>query len=54
MEGKRIALVQLLTIKFDMVPDAMRARVQSLSHDELDTYLKRVLSAETLEEMDLS
>jgi len=54
VEGKRIALVQLLTIKFDMVPDAMRARVQSLSRDELDTYLKRVLSAETLEEMDLS
>jgi predicted transposase/invertase (TIGR01784 family) len=52
-EGKRVALIQLLTMKFDTVPDATRARVHSLSLDELDTYLKRALSVETLEEMGL-
>jgi len=54
VEGKRIALIQLLTMKFDTVPDATQAPVQSLSLDELDTYLKRALSVETLEEMGLS
>ena len=50
VEGKRATLIQLLSLKFDTVPDATRARVQSLSLDELDTYLERVLSVETLEE----
>ena len=54
VEGKRVALIQQLNMKFDTVPEATRARVQSLSLDELDTYLERVLSAETLEEMGLS
>ena len=53
-EGKRVTLIQQLTMKFDTVPEATRARVQSLSLEELDTYLKRVLSVETLEEMGLS
>ncbi len=53
VEGKRVTLLQLLTMKFDTVPDATRARVQSLSLDELDTYLERVLSVESLEEMGL-
>ena len=54
VEGKRATLIQLLSLKFDTVPDATRARVQSLSLDELDTYVERVLSVETLEEMGLS
>ena len=54
VEGKRATLIQLLGMKFDTVPDTTRARVQSLSLDELDTYLERVLSVETLEEMGLS
>ncbi len=54
VEGKRVTLLQLLTMKFDTVPDATRARVQSLSLDDLDTYLERVLSVGTLEEMGLS
>ena len=54
VEGKRVTLIRLLTMKFDTVPDATRVRVQSLSLDELDTYLERVLSVDSLEEMGLS
>ena len=54
VEGKRATLIQLLGMKFDTIPDTTRARVQSLSLDELDTYLERVLSVDTLQEMGLS
>jgi len=52
--GKREALLQLLTTKFGPLPEHVKSRLDAMeSLDELDDYLKRVLTATSLEEMEL-
>ena len=52
LAGKRETLLRLLTAKFGPVPEKARRRVQALaSVAELDAYLERVLTAESLDAM---
>ncbi len=54
IEGKREALLRLLTKKFGPLSEDVTARVRALEAvDELDVYLDRVLTATSLEEMEL-
>ena len=54
IEGKRETLKHQLTKKFGTIPEKTMARIEALdSLEELDTYLERVLAAETLEDMGL-
>ena len=54
VEGKRETLKHKLTKKFGTLPEKTMARIEALdSLEELDTYLDRVLTAETLEDMGL-
>ena len=51
-EGKRETLKHQLTKKFGTIPDKTLARIEALdSLEELDRYLERVLTAESLEAM---
>jgi hypothetical protein len=43
--------VRLLTRKFATVPDEVRARIDTASLEQLDTWTERVLDAETLNEV---
>ncbi len=53
-EGKRETLLRQLTKKFGSLSEDVTTRVRSLeSVDELDAYLDRVLTATSLEEMEL-
>ena len=54
LEGKRETLLRLLAAKFGSVSEENRSRVQALeSVDELDAYLERVLTAESIDDMGL-
>jgi len=54
LTGKREALLQLLARKFGPLPERTTSRLQAMeSPDELDAYLDRVLTAQSLEEMEL-
>ncbi len=54
IEGRRETLLHLLTAKFGSVSEETSARVQALdSVSELDTYLERVLTAESIDDMGL-
>ncbi len=54
IEGKRETLKHQLTKKFGTIPDKTMARIEALdSLEELDRYLDRVLTAESLEAMGL-
>jgi hypothetical protein len=54
IEGKRETLKHQLTKKFGTIPEKTMARIEALdSLEELDTYLDRVLTAESLEAMGL-
>jgi len=54
VEGKRETLKHLLTKKFGTIPEKTMARIETLdSFEELNTYLERILTAESLEEMGL-
>ena len=54
VEGKRETLLRQLTKKFGSLSEEVTTRVRSLeSVDELDVYLDRVLTATSLEEMEL-
>ena len=54
LSGKREALLQQLITKFGPLPEHATSRLHSTeSLDELDVYLDRVLTAESLEEMGL-
>ncbi len=54
IEGKRETLKHQLTKKFGSLPQKTESRIEVLdSLEELDTYLDRVLTAETLEDMGL-
>ena len=54
IEGKLETLKHQLTKKFGTIPEKTMARIEALdSLEELDTYLERVLAAETLEDMGL-
>jgi hypothetical protein len=44
-------LVRLLTRKFATVPDEVRARIDTASLEQLDTWTERVLDAATLDEV---
>ncbi len=53
-EGKRETLKQFLTKKFGPLPETAISRLEALeSLEELDSYLDRVLTAGSLEEMGL-
>ena len=54
IEGKREALLRLLTKKFGPLSEDVTVRLRALEAvDELDVYLDRVLTATSLEEMEL-
>ena len=54
IEGKRRTLLRQLAKKFGALSEEVTARVRALeSVDELDVYLDRVLTATSLEEMEL-
>jgi hypothetical protein len=54
LEGKRGTLMRLLTAKFGSVSEETKSRIQALeSISELDVYLERVLTAESIEDMGL-
>jgi hypothetical protein len=48
-EGKQSALLELLTIKFGELPSVVQTRLEAATEVELDLWLKRLLSAGTLE-----
>ena len=53
LEGKREALLRQLTTKFGAPSEATRSQIQALeSAEELDTYLARILTADSIEDMD--
>jgi predicted transposase YdaD len=53
-EGKRETLLRLLTVKFGRLSSETIAKVNAVpSAAELDAYLDRILSAESLEDMGL-
>jgi hypothetical protein len=55
IQGKRDTLKRLLTAKFGPLPSEFQARIEAVSSgEELDRYLERVLTADTLEELKLS
>jgi hypothetical protein len=54
LEGKRVALLQLLTSKFGLLPEKTASRVRAIeSLKSLDRYLDRVLVASSLADMGL-
>jgi hypothetical protein len=54
LKGKRETLMRLLTAKFGSVSEKTKSRVQTVeSADELDAYLERVLTADSIAEMGL-
>ncbi|TDI39912.1 MAG: DUF4351 domain-containing protein [Acidobacteria bacterium] len=54
IEGKREALLRQLTKKFGSLSEDVTAHVRALQAvDEIDVYLDRVLTATSLEEMEL-
>ena len=54
IEGRREALLRQLAKKFGSLSEDVTAHVRALeSVDEIDVYLDRVLSATSLEEMEL-
>ncbi|MES1183871.1 MAG: hypothetical protein ABUL60_08640 [Myxococcales bacterium] len=48
-EGKQRALLDLLTLKFGVVPLEARTRLDTATESDLDFWIKRVLSAERLD-----
>jgi putative YhgA-like transposase len=50
-EGRVETLVQLLTLKFGPLPDAVLAAVRDASADQLRTWTARVLTADTLDQL---
>ena len=54
LDGKRQALSSLLEEKFGPLPEEAAARLQALeSEDELDRYLKAILTASSLDDLGL-
>ncbi len=53
IEGMRRSLLRQLTAKFGDLPTAVTARIESMSVAELDRVLDRILTATTLEELEL-
>lgn len=54
VEGKRQMLLTLVSEKFGALPDTVRGRVETIdSPDELDGFLKRILTASSLEDLGL-
>ena len=54
IEGKRETLLRLLAKKFGSLSEDVTVHVRALqSVDEIDVYLDRVLTATSLEEMEL-
>jgi hypothetical protein len=48
--GRSAVLLKQLQLKFGPVPDAVTARVQSATIEELDAWAERILSAASLDE----
>jgi predicted transposase YdaD len=53
LEGKREALRRQLAVKFGELPHETKVRVEVMSSTDLDRVLDRVLTATTLDELDL-
>ncbi|MBO0869740.1 MAG: Rpn family recombination-promoting nuclease/putative transposase [Micromonosporaceae bacterium] len=49
--GRAIALVQLLTLKFGPLPQTILDTVHAATTDQLETWIARVLTADTLEQV---
>ena len=50
-EGVRKTLLKLLRTRFGEVPDGTVARIQSADDQELDTWIDRVITAATLDDV---
>jgi len=50
-EGKAEVLLKLLTLRFGGLSDATRAQVEAASAEQLDSWIERVLTAETLDQV---
>lgn len=50
-KGRADVLLKLLGLRFGQVPDAIRARVEAASLTQLDTWVERVLTATTVDEV---
>lgn len=50
-EGREDVLLKLLGLRFGPVPAEIRARVEAATLDELDTWVERVLTAATLDDV---
>jgi len=48
-EGKQSALLELLTVKFGELPPVVQTRLEAATEGDLDLWLKRLLTAKTLE-----
>ena len=48
-EGKAEVLLKLLRLRFNSLPEAARARVESATFEQLDKWIERVLTAQTLD-----
>jgi hypothetical protein len=54
LKGKRETLLRLLTARFGVLPEATVARIAAVTSDsELDTYLDRFVTANSLEDIGL-
>ncbi len=51
IEGRAETLVQLLTLKFGPLPDAVLTTVHNASADQLQAWTARVLTADTLDQL---
>ncbi|CAO5163681.1 hypothetical protein FAIPA1_230086 [Frankia sp. AiPs1] len=51
VEGRADTLVQLLTLKFGPVPEAVLTTVRNGSADQLQTWTARVLTADSLDQL---
>jgi len=48
-EGRTEVLLELLTLRFGDLSDATRAQVETASAEQFDSWIERVLTAETLD-----
>lgn len=51
IEGGAEILLKLLGLRFGRLSDATRARVEEATLEQLDTWVERVLTAQTLDEV---
>lgn len=50
-EGRAATLIELLTVKFGSVPDTTIRTIRTAAPDRVDTWLHRLLTATTLDQV---